>query len=186
MSVNNTNGQVDTNGFDVTFAGTLTGPGNLFKSGAGTLLITGSNSAYAGQTEFPVTTGGGVIETTTINALGSGNFRVQANGTLRTTNDLTIGAIRGTSVLTKTGAGKLTVTGSTGGNLNAGASIVVNQGSVQMDSLTGLGGNNSATAIQMPITLNSGTELLLNWSSSSESRFSKNINLNDATITRMN
>src|SRR5678815_1445265 len=70
MSVNNTNGQVDTNGFDVTFAGTLTGPGNLFKSGAGTLLITGSNSAYAGQTEFPVTTGGGVIETTTINALG--------------------------------------------------------------------------------------------------------------------
>src|SRR4030095_16151195 len=82
--------------------------------------------------------------------------------------------------------GKLTVMGtSNASNLNAGAAIVVNAGSVQMDSLTGLGGNNSASANQMAITLNAGTELLVNWSSAAESRFSKNINLNDATLTRI-
>jgi fibronectin-binding autotransporter adhesin len=181
-------------GLTLTLAGNISGSIALAKDGTGTVVLSGSNGGMSGQIQFVAGTGGGVIETLTSNALGSGALFPFSNGTLRTTNDLTLNVVRGGTginniVLTKEGAGKLTVTGTTNSsNFNDGTAIVVNAGSVQMDSHTGLGGYNGSptTVNQMPITMNSGTELIVNWATTIEPRYSRNITLNDATVTRVN
>jgi outer membrane autotransporter protein len=139
----------DTNGNNVTLASSLSGPGSLTKTGAGTMTLAGVNS-YQGGTAVNAGTlavaadnnlgnaagglsfNGGTLQflsgfttnrAVTLNA-GGGTFDTDAN------NATLAGAIGGIGGLTKTGAGALTLastssyTGATavnGGTLQAGA-----------------------------------------------------------------
>src|SRR5581483_3969695 len=70
------NGVVDTNGFDVSIAGRITGPGNLFKTGAGTLTLSGSPGTY----DY---TGGTIV--------AGGTLTIGASQTLPTGTTVTVG-----------------------------------------------------------------------------------------------
>jgi fibronectin-binding autotransporter adhesin len=65
-----------------TISGTLSGSGNLTKSGAGTLTITNDNSGYSGETRLE----GGVLEIGNNGALGTGTVTYRAAGTIRSTD----------------------------------------------------------------------------------------------------
>lgn len=101
---------VDTNGFNATFSGVLSGTGNLEKAGAGVLTLTGANT-YTGVTMISAGTlqigAGG--ET---GSLGEGN--VTNNAALvfdRSTDLIVANVISGTGTVTQQGAGVLTFTG---------------------------------------------------------------------------
>ena len=90
--------------------------------------------------------------------------------------------------MTKTGAGTLTVSGTTT-NSSIGGSIVVNEGVVQMNGRDSLGGVNpassAATSTQLSIVLNPGTELRSNWGNGTTPRRGGSITLNGATFRRL-
>lgn len=130
------NATIDTNGNDVTLANSIgnSGAGGFTKGGAGTLTLGGSNS-YTGST----TVAGGTLAVTTDENLGdlaASAAVVLAGGALRTptafatsrtiiaTSASTLdvgdgttlsGSLAGTQPITRTGAGLLTLTGSSTG-----------------------------------------------------------------------
>ncbi|MEJ0050232.1 MAG: autotransporter domain-containing protein [Methylovirgula sp.] len=160
---------IDTNGLGATFSGILSGNGGLAKVGAGTLVLTGTNS-YAGGTDLNA----GIIQVGADANLGAatgqlifdGGTLQYANGfssarsiTLNTgggiidtnANNATLsGAIGGAGGLTKTGAGALTLSGAS----NYSGATLVNAGTLQA------GATNVLSAISA-FTLASGTTLNL-------------------------
>ena len=126
-----------------TFVGTISGTGSLVKQGAGTEILTGSNT-YTGTTTVIAGTlqigGGG-----TSGAIGSGN--IVANGILvfNRSNDVTISnAISGGGALTKMGAGTLTLSGN---NSAYSGTTTISSGALKAGSTTALGGSGSSLVI---------------------------------------
>jgi autotransporter-associated beta strand protein len=75
-------GQFDTNGYSLSLTGTISGAGQLIKSGAGTLSLSGSNS-YSGGTLLE----GGILGIKSSSVLGSGAI-IFNGGTLQTQTSL--------------------------------------------------------------------------------------------------
>lgn len=73
--VQNTNSTIDTNGYNLTFGGVVSGAGGLIKAGAGTLILTGNNS-YTGGT----TISNGIIQIGT--SAAPVNYNTATNGPL--------------------------------------------------------------------------------------------------------
>jgi fibronectin-binding autotransporter adhesin len=143
-------GTIDINhGFDSTFAGNVLGAGVFTKTGAGTLIFTGTNT-YGGGTNI----NGGTLAVKSGSNLGTGPLRFHG-GTLQSmaggcgirssgaitlaggggtfvadsgTNSTLSGAISGGGAFTKTGPGTLVLTGantySGGTNINGGTLII--------------------------------------------------------------
>jgi autotransporter-associated beta strand protein len=158
------NGTFDTNGFNSTFSGTISGVGGLVKQGAGTLFLTGANS-YSGGTSLE----GGILNINNDAALGSGGITLEG-GTLQTGASImdgrTIvivgsgtldnggnasnfgGLISGSGSLVVSGTGTMTLSGAntyTGGTtLTSGVTLVATNdlnlgdagGSITLDSGT--------------------------------------------------
>ena len=72
------------------FLGVFAGSGNLVKSGAGEVYLTGDNSGFTGA----VTVNGGMISTqNAVSSLGSGDITVTANATIGTHNTMPVGRL---------------------------------------------------------------------------------------------
>ncbi len=93
-----TDSTVDTNGFNATLSGVLSGDGALTKAGAGTLTLAATN-IHAGGTSID----GGTLLVADAAPLGSGDITVNAGGTLNATGDLEFNTDR-TVTVTGTGA----------------------------------------------------------------------------------
>ncbi|MEX2113180.1 MAG: autotransporter-associated beta strand repeat-containing protein, partial [Pirellulales bacterium] len=113
---------------DGTFAGIISGTGNLLKTGAGTLTLSGNNT-YTGSTT--VLEGSLVGNATNL----QGDITNDANLTFDQTVDSTFaGIVSGTGSVTKTGAGTLTLSGANtygGGTTISGGSLLGDSTSLQ-------------------------------------------------------
>ncbi|EDR2983228.1 hypothetical protein PV15_004847, partial [Salmonella enterica subsp. enterica serovar Java] len=99
------------------------GSGNVVKSGADTLTLSGSNS-YTGGT----TISGGTLVASNVEALGTGDVTNNATLELNTGGDF-INNIGGTGRVEKSGDETLTLSGAnsyTGGTLISGGTLVAN------------------------------------------------------------
>ena len=156
----------------LTVAGVIAGSNNLIKSGAGTLLLSGTNT-YTGLTNIDagkVQVTGTLSSSTTVDnegvfdvdstntvasVFGSGNVELASGITLTTgdTNNRTIsGVISGAGNLVKTGSGTLTLSGT---NTYTGTTTI-SSGTLNIFADSGLGAApGSATAGHL--TLNGGT-----------------------------
>ncbi len=169
MTLNSGGGTIDTNGFDCTYGGVISGSGGLTKYGSGTLTLSGTNT-YSGGT--------------TINA---GTLQIGAGGTTgsivgNVTNNAALvfnqsnasaygGVISGTGHLTKAGGGTLTLSGtntySGGTMLNAGTLVVrsdSNLGAVPSSAATNItfdGGTLQPESLSR-LTLNANRSITLN------------------------
>ena len=74
--VEDTTSEIDTNGFNATWSGSLTGDGHLKKTGSGELTLSGSSNTYTGTTEI---TAGTLLVTS---RTGSGDVTIRAGATL--------------------------------------------------------------------------------------------------------
>lgn len=163
--LNTTGGSIDTNGFNSSISGVVSGSGALIKSGTGTLTLSGTNTntggitvtggalsvsadANLGNASGGLTLDGGTLQygagfsSARTVALGAGGGSVDTNSFTSTLS----GVVSGTGGLTKSGAGTLTLSGTntyTGGTTVTGGIL-----SISADTnLGGIGG----------ITLNGGT-----------------------------
>jgi fibronectin-binding autotransporter adhesin len=84
-TLDGTTSTLDTNGFNATLSGALTGPGSLIKTGVGTLNLTGANN-YSGGTQIKQ----GVLAFGSGAALGSSSVFV-SGGELRGTSSTAVG-----------------------------------------------------------------------------------------------
>jgi fibronectin-binding autotransporter adhesin len=82
ISVSALGGTIDTNGFDSTFSGNMTGPGGLTKTGAGTLSVPGTNLDFSG----PANVDEGVLRVNGNSQLTTWN--VDSGGTLEAASGL--------------------------------------------------------------------------------------------------
>ena len=109
---------IDTNGNNLSIAGTISGAGGLTKNGSGTLTLSGIANSYSGQTLLNT----GTLAVTTNSALGStaagttvaGTATLDLQGVLySTTESITLlsGAILATSSGTSSLSGNVTLTG---------------------------------------------------------------------------
>ncbi len=119
-----------------TISGAISGSGTLTKDGAGTLTLSGDNT-YTGATVLNE---------------GMTVFDVAANKT-ETLN----GALSGSGAITKAGAGVLVLGG---GNTNYTGNVVVDAGTLKLNSDNALGANNATT--ERTITINQGGTIDLN------------------------
>ena len=151
----NVNGTVDTNGFNLTLSGGISGAGSLTKISLGTLLLPNANT-YGGGTNLnqdtinvgnntSLGTGTLTFQTNTGNVLQSGAANLNlANAIVLTTsgtadtngNTMTLsGGISGAGALTKISAGTLALS-----NANTyGGGTNLNQGTINVGSNTSLG-----------------------------------------------
>lgn len=133
-----------------TYAGDLTGTGVLTKAGAGTLVLTGTNSGFSGTTNFnagafsigaasnigtgPFVFDGGTLQTTGVLSLANLITLNAGGGTFLTDADTTLtGVISGAGNLTKTGAADLILTGAntyTGITTISAGTLVLQAGAV--------------------------------------------------------
>lgn len=152
------NGTVNV-GANVTVSGGVSGAGNLTKTGASTLTLSGTNS-YTGTT----TVTGGTLSVSTDGNLGTGAVVLNGGGLTVTGATSLDNDISGTSGLTKSGSGTVTLAGTntytggttindgtlqvTGGNaladagavsVAAGATLDLNGSNETIGSLTGSG-----------------------------------------------
>lgn len=138
----------------LTFAGVISGSGMVVKNGAGTLILTGTNS-YSGNTNInagilQIGSGGtaGSIASTTIN----NNAALAFN---RSDSITYSGAIGGTGNLTQSGTGTLILTGTnsyTGGTTISAGTLQIGSGGTA-GSITGDVLNNSAFVVNREGTL---------------------------------
>ncbi len=113
VAINAGGGTIDTNGFNSSFSGPVTGLGDLTKNGAGTLLLSGGLNGYTGDT--------------TVNA---GTLEVNTNS-----GDTThVGALSGVGDLVKSGTNTLTLAG----NLNGfTGDVAIDGGILDVDTTAG-------------------------------------------------
>ncbi len=126
---------IDTQGFQLTLAGVMSGSGpSVEKKGSGTLILTGTNT-YANT--FIITAG--TLQGSSFSILGS----VQDNGTLifnQPSDGVYNGTLSGSGTFIKTGSGKVNFTADSSGFQG---SVFVNGGNLD---ITGkLGGSNTTT-----------------------------------------
>jgi autotransporter-associated beta strand protein len=146
----------------LTFSGVISGTGQLIKLGAGTLILTGSNT-YTGGT----TISDGILQIGNGGTSGSVQGNILNNSTLtfnRSGNVTFSGVISGTGQLIKLGPGTLILTGAntyTGGTtINGGTLLLNGAGTIGTGNLTMAGGTLDVTGITVPtFTLASGTTL---------------------------
>ena len=117
-------------GIDGSFTGAISGTGSLSKQGAGTLILSGTNS-YTGGTSINT----GTLQGTTASLTGAivNNAALAFN---QATNGTFVGGISGTGGLTKLGTGTVTLSGAN--NYTGGTTI--SAGALQGDT-TSLQGN---------------------------------------------
>ncbi|GGA91021.1 autotransporter [Brucella endophytica] len=161
------NGTIDTQAYDVTASSQIVGAGALIKTGSGTLTLTGTNS-YAGETRINAGTvsvsrdenlgGGGIVLNggtlqNTAAFTSARDVRVDANnGRFQTDAGLTLtGTISGVGGIYKTGAGKLTLTGTNSYGSTPGRGTDIQEGTVSVSRDENLG---AATGV---VVLNGGT-----------------------------
>ncbi|MFO1141627.1 MAG: autotransporter-associated beta strand repeat-containing protein [Amaricoccus sp.] len=168
-------GTFETQAGTLTHTGTVGGPGALTKTGAGTLVLDGTNS-YAGGTAIdggvlevdananlglpttPLSFGGGTLHTTASFAMNRATTLNAGGGTFATdaVTQLTEGgAIVGTGALTKAGAGTMVLTGAAshaGGTTIAAGTLQVGNGGAA-GSLAGNVVDNAALAFARGDTL---------------------------------
>jgi autotransporter-associated beta strand protein len=177
-------GTLDTNGNNVTLAGTIRnieGAGGLIKQGLGTLTLTGNNTYSGGTTvnggTLRLGSGGSLASTgalavnggtfdlnghsQTVGALsGTGGFIALGTGTLTAGNssDTTLASvISGSGGLEKVGSGTLTLTGN---NTYTGATNVV-AGVLTLASSTALGSSVVTVANGASLSSLSGTDITI-------------------------
>ncbi|NID14716.1 autotransporter-associated beta strand repeat-containing protein [Luteibacter yeojuensis] len=138
---------VDNAGTTLTDSGTVTGVGNLYKDGAGTLVLSGANNYTGGST---VTAG--ILRAGSNQAFGTGPMTVNAGGTLdAATFQLGIGGLNGAGNVTLGSGSQLTINGNgtfTGSISGAGGLVI---GSGRTQAMNGCG--NSYTG---PTTISGG------------------------------
>ncbi len=142
-------GTINTDGFNSTFSGVISGNlGYLFKSGAGTLTLAGLNT-YSGYTYIS----GGILNVASNQNLGTGGYVWMEGGTLQAGASVTFtktlyldtgggtidtngynvlwtGGVMWLSPFIKTGAGTLTLDGSSYGYSPGSTQIDIRQGSL--------------------------------------------------------
>ncbi|PZP55579.1 MAG: hypothetical protein DI586_06375 [Micavibrio aeruginosavorus] len=146
ISLGASNGTIDTNGFNTTASGVISGAGSLTKSGTGTLILSGTNT-YSGGTSVT----GGVLEGNTGSIKGSAAISSGSNLTFNQTSDDTYsGVISGAGSLTKAGFGVLVLSGT---NTYSGGTTI-SAGALVADSTTLPGNvtNNSVLAFSQAST----------------------------------
>ena len=144
---------VDTQGFALTLGGVLSGTGSLVKTGTGTLTLTSAN-LYTGGTSLSQ----GILAVTNSGALGFGALGIANGTTLQAgaaglslgnaialtgtdnidTNGFSLaltGAITGGGILSKTGAGTLSLTAANGYS----GGTIINAGTVSVGNTLALG-----------------------------------------------
>ncbi|MFO1391540.1 MAG: autotransporter-associated beta strand repeat-containing protein [Agitococcus sp.] len=156
------------NDFDSSLTGVISGTGSLVKDGAGLLSLTGANS-YAGGTQ--VNAGKVALDANTALGVGSATFAKDTELSLGITKGLSVanaievngevdihsgsfdssltGVISGTGSLVKDGAGQLNLTGA---NSYAGGTQV-NAGKVALDANTALGVGSATFAKDTELSL---------------------------------
>jgi autotransporter-associated beta strand protein len=161
IAVTGTTATFNTNGYDGTISGNLSGAGTLTKSGAGTLTLSGANSGFSGP--IKLTTGAITLATNSTNS--STGTITMSNGTqLNVTTSgastplaLASGATATISAggLTYNGAisgpagTTLTVSTTSTGNFSLGGSMTGFSGTLDLAASTGnvrIGGTGSSTA----------------------------------------
>ncbi len=132
------------------FAGAISGSGQLVKSGTGTLTLTGTNTHQGGTS---IEAGRLVASTSTLsgNVTNNGVFELAQTG-----NGSFAGAISGSGQLVKSGAGTLTLTGA-----NAGLNLAVNEGVVEAASQQALGTTGGAITLSANTALRAGSNLVI-------------------------
>ncbi len=149
---------LNTNANDVTASGLISGSTDLTKLGSGTLTLNnaGNNAAHTGATNID----GGAISIASANNIGSGTIslagtELEATGTFTLANALNLGLgggtintgandvsatglVTGSTDLTKTGSGKLTLS-NTGNNANHSGATLINAGSLSIGAASHLG-----------------------------------------------
>ena len=141
VTLNSTGGRIDTSAA-LTLSGVISGSGLLTKIGADTLTLTGANTHTGGTT---ITAG--TLQIGSGGTSGSITGNILNNAALvfnRSDSSGYTGAISGSGIVTKTGAGTLTLSGTssyTGGTaINAGILSITNGGALGAGTVT-----NSAT-----------------------------------------
>jgi autotransporter-associated beta strand protein len=76
VSLSSGSGVVDSNGFDATIAGSISGGGSLTKAGAGTLVVSSTGNGYSGGTSLT----GGALQFAALSSLGSGGITFNGGG----------------------------------------------------------------------------------------------------------
>lgn len=153
---------IDTQGNTVALAGSFNGSGSLTKLGVGTLILTGNNS-YSG----PTTISAGSVQGNSNSLPGD----IVVNGSLtfnQSSDGIYTGALSGAGTLTKTGAGKLEVKGSSSGftgpiNLTQGElkvnSSLANSGTLTTSANTILSGIGSIGPTVVGGTIHPGNSI---------------------------
>ena len=172
ISLPSGNATIDTSGYDSTFSGVISGAGNLFKTGAGSLVLDGNAAnTYSGSTVINRGTlvaaskhlgsdANGIVFSTGGRLRASDNFTtarsvsVNVGGGIIDTDGYAVtvsGGVAGNDTLTKSGFGQLTLTAA---NAHA-AAVTVNNGTLR------LAGPAGALATATGFTINGGGVLKL-------------------------
>ncbi|MBS0632806.1 MAG: autotransporter-associated beta strand repeat-containing protein [Verrucomicrobia bacterium] len=132
-------GYIDTNGFDSTFSGKITGNTGFTKTGAGVLTLTNPNSDYNGW----LTVSGGTLRVGADNALpAAGNTYLGSEGTLDVAHDLTLFSVSGNGTITLAATKTLTLGG---GYYNTFAGPITGDGALQVAANSSLQLNSDST-----------------------------------------